>query len=208
MGQRNHRAMISGLIGISFGLFLYACGEIGGSGQCGGVESNGVCTNIESITPIYLDEEIISVDVIGGTDCDNDVTTVDPESFTTHQADVDFNAISLLPDETPGVPTFVTLTQYTIDYSLDPGPSSGPSIPQQRYNQSLKLETGSGATVRVIFFSLDLKEDYVNSGGNPSDYPSYTATYTFTGTDAFGEGIAVQGRTQFEIGNFNNCSSS
>ena len=208
MGRRNHRAKISGLIGIALGLFIYACGEIGGSGQCGGVESNGVCTTIEFITPIYLDEEVASVDVFQNPDCDNDPTTVDFEPMASHSADVDFNAVSLLPDETPGVPTFVTLTQYTIDFTLDTGPDSGPTISQRQYGETIKLETGSDITARVTLFDLATKGEYLNSGGNPLDYPSYTATYTFTGTDAFGEGIAVQGRTQFEIGSFDNCSSS
>ncbi len=61
---------------------------------------------------------------------------------------------------------------------------------------------------------LRVKEEYVAEGGHlgSSDFgfpfPSYTATYVFTGrTDFFSDDIRIQGSTEFTIGSFNTCGT-
>ncbi|MFQ5456079.1 MAG: hypothetical protein ACE5EA_07755, partial [Nitrospirota bacterium] len=64
---------------------LVSCGEIGGSGQCGGAATTGACIRIESIAP----------DNTSNVDAQQNICAIDPdtgdityESFTDHNAKI------------------------------------------------------------------------------------------------------------------------
>ena len=52
------------------------------------------------------------------------------------------------------------------------------------------------------FFGSQAEID-VRGANNPIH--SYTAKYTFTGTDSFANPVSVSGFTKFEMGNFDAC---
>jgi hypothetical protein len=71
--------------------------------------------------------------------------------------------------------------------------------------QTVTIPPISSVTVTLPFVSLAKKSEYVSKGGSLLAYPSYTATYTITGTDSFHNSVSVQGSAQFTIGAFDNC---
>jgi len=109
----------------------------------------------------------------------------------------------------PPATAFITLTQYTISYTLDPGSPAGPALTSRTFNETIKIDTGSSVTVTLPFVEISQKNEYVTGvGGSANANPprSYTATYTFTGTDQFNSTVTIRGFAQFSIGDFDNCS--
>lgn len=203
--------VLLGLIATGMAALLAACGEVGGSGQCGGIESNGVCLTVDSITPFYLGGGTSSVDVSRNFDCEGDgvASTDDIEAFTSHQADVEFSAVSLVPAGSIAVPPFFTITSYQIDFFPNTGFATGPDLLSRRYSETFRIDTDStGNSIRLVLVDLDGKDEWLANGGNDSEHPTYSARYTFFGTDAFDNEIVAQGVTTFEIGGFDYCSAS
>jgi hypothetical protein len=187
-------------------LIATACGEVGGSGQCGGAESNGVCITIDFITPNYNEEDTSSVDVNFNPDCNLDGTLDDPEFFSDHNAVATFSSVQLTADDSIAVPPFVTFTSYQIDYTQNTVPAIGPPIATTTFNETINIDTGTtGNQFPLELVPNSTKDQYLADGGDPATYPSYTATYTFRGTDAFNNEMTLQGSTSFEIGGFNYC---
>ncbi|HLB02704.1 MAG TPA: hypothetical protein VJM77_06185 [Nitrospiria bacterium] len=191
------------------GLFLImtGCGEE--SGQCGGVRDSGLCITIDTISPNDTAAgggETSDVDALQ-VDCDS-TAAVDPEPFGAHAADVKFSVNKTSPTvAVPPAPAFVTLTQYTISYALNPGSPSGPALTSRTFNDTIKIKTGASVTATLRFVEIAQKDQYLSGGGSVLTPSSYTATYTFTGTDELNNPITLSGGTQFTIGDFDLCSS-
>lgn len=187
-------------------LILTGCGEE--SGQCGGVRDSGLCITIDSISPndtaggggATSDVDALQVD------CDT-TAAVDPEPFGAHGADVTFSVSKIAPATVPPAPAFVILTQYTITYTLDPGSPSGPALTSRTFNETIKISTGLSVTTSLRFVEIAQKDQYVLLGGPLVPGASYTATYTFTGTDELSNPVTLTGHAQFTIGDFDLCSS-
>ena len=212
-----YRGLVAlGLLGLTVGLTLglLGCdnGGIGGSGQCGGADNSDACVQINTIQPVYLGQMTSNVDAVRDI-CtpDNPATPVDEtvlEPFTDHNAIVTISN-SPLPGVGPVADTSVTLQDFSISYTLNSCPASATSCPpldtlRAVPGQTVTIPPRSSVDITLPFVSLATKSQYV-SNGVPSGFPSYTATYIITGTDAFNNRVSVRGSAQFTIGDFNNC---
>src|SRR3569832_2455269 len=78
-------------------LLISACGDVGGSGQCGGVQDSGSCVRVENIIPTYKGANSSNVDTVLKT-YTNDPETNTPltfEIFTDHSAIVTVTNVPL-----------------------------------------------------------------------------------------------------------------
>lgn len=212
MERQNGRKILLGLSAAGLLALLYACGEVGGSGQCGGVAGTGACVRIEDIQPSYLDQQPVSnVDAVQDI-CINDPTDPsddEPEPFTDHDAIVTISN-SPLPGATDvTTDPIVTLQDYSISYTLNYCPFGAtcplldplPVAP----GQTTTIGPNSSRGIPYPFAQLSKKFEYVGKGGSIFAFPSYTAHYTITGTTTFNEKISLQGFAEFTIGDYNNC---
>jgi hypothetical protein len=194
---------------------LAACGgEIGGSGQCGGVEDSSVCVRIEGIAPVYLDDVVTSnVDAVHQPLCRENVPNDDgtrdivgAEPFADHNADLTISS-TLFPGAPPAFAGDVTLVDYAIRYTLNRCPSGSvcPALSSLVSAQTTVLPAGETITLRLPFAPLALRKEFLDEGGDAGAFASYTAEYTLTGTNSFNQVVSIQGAAEFTIGNFNNC---
>jgi hypothetical protein len=200
-----------GLLGItvSLTLGLLGCdsGGIGGSGQCGGASDADACVQINTIEPVYLGQTTSNVDVLRDR-CTSGQTSTD-EPFTDHNATVTISNTPL-PGVGPTGSTSVTLQDFSIRYTLNACPAGAtcPALDTLTVAPGLTvtIPPRNSVTITLPFVSLATKFEYASKGGSLLAYPSYSATYTITGTDAFHNSVSVRGSAQFTIGDFNNCS--
>ena len=196
--------VVLGLLGMALGVLGCDGGSVGGSGQCGGANDSDACVRIVTIEPTYLDQTTSNVDVVQGT-CPSGA----PESFADHNATVTLSNLPL-PGVGPTADTSVTLQDFSVRYSLNACPAGAtcPALDTLTVapGQTVTIPPISSVTVTLPFVSLAKKSEYVSKGGSLLAYPSYTATYTITGTDSFHNSVSVQGSAQFTIGDFDNCS--
>jgi hypothetical protein len=202
-------------------LLISACGEIGGSGQCGGGDETGACIQIESIVPKDDDKNTSSVDVLpsfcvdGMASSTAGTSTSKAEPFSSHDAELTVSN-KPLPGVLPANIGDVTLRKFSIRYTLNrclgsgticplptPLPPDGGTLPM---NTIVILANGS-SKFTLPFFPLDSKDEYVSASSFNSlfAFPHYTATYRLTGTDQFNRSVSVEGSQEFEIGAYNNC---
>jgi len=196
-------------------LLLSACGDIGGSGQCGGTSETGSCLRIESIVPEFDGKETPNVDSqqdICNLSEVSATTTAQFEIFKDHAAKL---TVSNRP--MPGVlvtdMTDITLEQYAITYKVNrcpPGASCPPNLTPLKVapGQTVVIPANGTVTFTLPFFPIAAVQDYKNQGGSHVDYPSYSATYTLIGTDSFKNPVSVVGSAEFTIGNFDRCSGT
>lgn len=190
-------------------LLISACGEVGGSGQCGGAEDSGSCVRIESIIPSYLGANTSNVDAAQDACVDSTGAVTGIESFTDHGA-----AILVSNSSLPGAPAnttrIVTLRDYSVEYSINrcPAGSVCPALTLLTVapGQTTVIPANGSVSFTLPFVPLATKDEYVRLGGSLGTFPSYTALYTITGTDAFNKSVSIQGAAEFTIGDFNNCS--
>ncbi len=215
MTQRHrHLGKRAGLF-IALIFLVGGCGDrIGGSGQCGGVDLNGVCVGVVSIQPTddvtgFGDTSDVDAYRLITGDCNADGTANDPEPFGRHAILVTFTMsnISTVDDEEPALPDFVTITGYTIDYSLNPNSSSGPPLTTRDFTgPTILVELDETVIETLRFVEIDTKTEYRNNQPLGSTvFPSYTATYTFRGTDQFNNPLTLVAHAQFTIGDFDLC---
>jgi len=207
-----------GLLGITLGLLGCDSGGIGGSGQCGGASDADVCVQINAIEPVYLGQTTSNVDALRDNCATATSTTPTPEPFTDHSAMVTISNAPL-PGIGPGTTasTTVTLQDFSIRYTLNACPA-GATCPALDTLAAAPVSTVTipargSVTITLPFVPLAKKFEYVSKGGSlgvPSGpnpvYPSYTATYTITGTDLFHNSVSVRGSAPFTIGDFDHCS--
>ena len=204
------------LVGLTLGLTLgvLGCdsGSIGGSGQCGGAAAADECVQINAIQPVYLGQTTSNVDAFRAI-CTSATPTTPAvlEPFTDHSATVTISN-EPLPGVGPGATatTTVTLQDFSIRYTLNACPA-GATCPDLDTltvapGSTVTIPPGSSVTITLPFVSLAKKFEYVSKGGSLLAFPSYSATYTITGTDLFHNSVSVQGSVQFTIRDFNYCS--
>jgi hypothetical protein len=187
-------------------LFISACGEIGGSGQCGGGEATGSCVRIESITPKYRDKNTSSVDVVQG-NCGTGTST--PEFFAAHNAELVISNRPIPPLKKEDI-SDVTIQNFSISYvkvlnNCPLGATCPPLISRDLLGQTVRVPVDGSVTVTLPFFDLASKKEYTDLFGSTSAFPRYNANYRITGTDSNKKSISVEGSAEFEIGNFDNC---
>ena len=200
-----------GLLGITLGLLGCDSGGIGGSGQCGGASDANSCVQINAIQPVYLGQTTSNVDALQRNCATATSTTPTPEPFTDHNAMVTISN-EPLPGVGPGATasTTVTLQDFSIRYTLNACPA-GATCPgldtlTGAPGPTRVIPPGGSVTITLPFVSLATKSEYVSKGGSLLVPPSYSATYTITGTDLFHNSVSVRGSAQFTIGDFDNCS--
>jgi hypothetical protein len=221
---RFDRKIILLVPGTALMALLAGCGdEVGGSGQCGGVGDTGTCIKIESISPTY---EVGGGEDISNVDAFMDVCSVDEQTgeqtfevITDHGANVTFRN-ETMPGAANDTSRDVTITQYTLTYTLNRCPS-GATCPQLSSivspGQSILLRANETVTVPLKFVDLATKMEYAEGvggslfpphGASAVEFPSYDAVYTFEGTDIYNNPVALQGSAEFTIGDYNNCDGS
>jgi hypothetical protein len=187
------------------------CGQIGGAGQCNGVDVTGVCVTVDAIVPtdpVGFGADTPDVDAVQEGDCDGDPTTVDPETFGEHDAKLSISATLMTGVNSPPAPAFITFTSYTVEYV----PSStnlvaAPALTTQSHGPfSMKVNTdGTSVTDTVEFVNLQTKKEYVDGGGSLYPPGSYSAKYTLKGTSQFSDDVVLIGSATFNIGDYDNC---
>jgi len=199
-------------------LILWGCGEMSsGRGPCGGgIEAEGSCVRVEKMEPAFIlgvlgEEEpkvllTSAVDIFLNPDCDGDPATVDPEPFADHSAKVTFSN-TLLPDIDQKHQRDVTLTGYTVAYSLAHCPEGlqCPLLTPNQIGATLFLPAGGTEEFSLVLVTLGTKNEYLQKGGGVNAFPTYTATYTFSGEDEFGSPISLTAATGFTVGDYDFC---
>ena len=205
-----------GLVGLLF-LFIASCGDIGGSGQCGGAEGTGACLRIESVEPKYNEKKSSNVDTVRDI-CNFFEVKKNPadteakfELFTDHSAELTVSNKPL-----PGVRgediSDITLVDYRLAYSQPNLCPSGANCPtsltalQVAPGQTTVIPANGPVKFTLPFFQISSKDEYNVLGGSPNAYPSYTATYTIRGTDSFRNPVIITGSAEFTIGNYDYCT--
>jgi hypothetical protein len=200
--------MLGGLLGLM--LLLPGCGDVGGSGQCGGVESSGTCVQIQSIIPTYLGENTRNVDIFQNV-CDATTIPLTMEDFEDHAADITINN-TFLPgvDESLSMP--VTLQNYSISYSVNACASSAdcPALDTFTVSPGETITIPANSSVKATFPLVPLQKKIefntkLLASGGVISFPSYTAHYIITGTDFFNHPISVEGYTEFTMGAYDHC---
>jgi len=190
-------------------LLISACGDVGGSGQCGGVQDSGSCVRIENIVPTYKSTPTSNVDAVLSA-CSVDPVTGAPltfEIFTDHEATLTVTNVPM-----PGAPLTspepVTLLDYSITYSVNRCPvgATCPALTPLVASQTTLVLPNISTSFQLPFVPLSTKQEYVSLGGSVNSFPSYTATYVITGTNASKKPISIQGEAEFTIGDYNTCS--
>ncbi len=207
---RMNWCMFLALLGL---LVLTGCGDdqVGGAGQCGGAESSGICVTVDLIEPGSISlPDSDDVDAVQNLDCDGDPATDDPEEISRHFADVTFSATNLIPSNepgiTPGVPIFVTLTQYSIEYTADEGNVLPvPTLTNRVFNETIRIDVDGSTTVTLALVEIAQLVEFNQQGGAAGPIQSYTAKYTFSGQDSLGNGVSVAAFKKFQIGDFDTC---
>jgi hypothetical protein len=194
--------VLVGIVGL-----LVSCGEPGGEG-CGGIEDIVSCVSITSITPTNIAGESTSdVDVVRDI-CSVDTTTGEAtlEPFGAHNATITFSNTAF-----PGSSgsQAVTLQSVSVSYRLNTCLSGAVCPPLPGFTQSvstLVIPESSTVSGTFPFVPINVKEAYVDQGGDTTRFPSYSADYIFTGqTQFFSETITIQGSASFTLGNFDLC---
>jgi hypothetical protein len=194
-------------------VFLWGCG--GGPGAPGskGTEDTGVEVDA-TITPVSLGSNTNPVDAFQDI-CDEGPPQV-REKITDHSATLTLTARLINPNTTFQAGTLY-VEKYTIKFSASSDSINAPPIQPDMEPQTIVIPapTGTGLTTvkdTVILVDLIRKEQYkadVTSGQYNSfgqDYlNNYTALYTFTGKNEYGENFTFEARTNFQIGKFDNC---
>jgi len=209
-----------GLLGITLGLLGCDGGGIGGSGQCGGASDADTCVQINTIQPFttIMGTMVSTSNVDAFQDICTLATPAVLEPFTDHSAMVTISN-EPLPGVGPGVgptaETNVTLQDFSIRYTLNACPAGAtcPALDTLTVAPGLTvtIPPTNSVTITLPFVPLAKKFEYANKGGGhlpngTPTYPSYTATYTITGTDLFHNSVSVRGSAPFTIGDFDHCS--
>ena len=196
-------------------IFFYGCGG-GGPGSPGsdGSDKTGVIVDAQ-ITPTYNGENTYSVDSFQ-TQCEEGPPPV-YEFFTDHGAQFTFMARLVNPDTT-FPPGNLYIEKYTIKYYRSTDSIGAPPIETDVRYVTMKirpLPSGPGVSVDIysgVFVDLVRKDKYSSdmlSGRYSSSLAyinNYTAVYKFEGKNDFGEKFTIEAQTDFQIGNFVNCS--
>lgn len=198
-------------------LFLWGCGGSGPGGPGSqGTESTGLMVDV-SLVPTYLNTDgVYNVDVHQISDCDGDVSTNDPETFTDHGAVLTLTARWLNPNAT-FTPGYLYIEKYTIEYRRSEDSIGAPPIVQDTRYKSITITpsaTGSDTSQVIdsaIFVDLPRKTKYYTdaTSGQYSSHPAYinnyTATYIFEGQNQYGVRFTLTSQVPFSMGSYDNC---
>lgn len=196
-------------------IFINGCGEVGGSGQCGGVATAGACIMISNIAPSYFGETTSNVDIVPNL-CVDPATgaTTGVEQYGDHFASISFLNFPL-PGAIIETMPIVTIQNYSISYTLNECPTGAtcPALDTSLFNPGDSFtifpdadpKIPTGITKDLSFFSIRKKDEFISKGGTTNSYPSYSANYIFNGTTTFNQSISVSGSVEFTLGDFNNC---
>lgn len=198
---------------------LVGCGGGDGPGSPGsrGTEDTGVTVDVRIITPTYFDDNTSSVDAFR-VDCDPDSEVTDPEPFADHSATVEFTARLLNPN-TNIQPGILYIEKYTVEYRRSNDSIGAPPIESDTRFMTIQITPPQGAEVNevtvagLILVDLKRKDQYAEDifsgrySAGPAGLNNYTAIYTFSGKNEYGEKFSFKGQTDFQIGNFCNCGS-
>ncbi|MBI3810807.1 MAG: hypothetical protein HY283_01170 [Nitrospirae bacterium] len=191
------------IVGIALG-----CGQVGGAGQCNGVDVTGACETVDSVVPtdpLGAGGDTPDVDAYQTAVCPTSGTA---EPFGEHKANVTISA-NLMPGVTSSAaPAFIEFTSYTIDYT--PSPTNliaAPPLTSQAFGPiSFKVKTdGTQVTQTLEFVNTVTKKEYVDLGGSKNPAMTYSAKYTFKGTSEFAKDVALVGSATFNMGDYNYC---
>ncbi|ETX09050.1 MAG: hypothetical protein ETSY2_01765 [Candidatus Entotheonella gemina] len=207
---------------IGIGLLAASCLLLGCEADiredCGGVGGVISCISIDSIQPVDENGQASSnVDALPSTCPDGSV-----ELFTDHSATITFANRPFPSSDSPTqVNTdgslLLTILNYSVTYTLNDCPPRATGCPaltgfSVSPGQTFTIPANGSVSDTFPMVPLRVKEEYVAEGGHlgASDFgfpfPSYTATYVFTGrTDFFSDDIRIQGSTEFTIGSFSGC---
>jgi len=196
------------------GLFILSgCGDIGGAGQCAGVEASGACTTLDSIDPVDGSGNLSpNVDAFIIDDCDGDPDTVDPETgLFDHRAEVTISYNLQSGVTAPPAPDFFTVRTYVIDYIPNPSnnPTFGLAPPLSSWEfpaDNKRILSNTTVTLQFELFPVITKFEYQNAGG--SENPMfYTVLFTFLGKNEFNDDVVLQGSTNISVANWDLCGS-
>lgn len=197
-------------------LFLWGCGGSGPGGPGSqGTESTGLIVDV-SLMPTYKNANHYNVDVYQNTDCDSDVTTNDPETFTDHGADLTLTTRWLNSNSkiTPGT---LYIEKYTIEYRRAEDSIGAPPILQDTRYETITVTPPATSTDKatltksVMLMDVPRKDKYYTdaTSGQYSSHPSYinnyTATYIFEGQNQYGVRFTLNAQTSIAVGNYDYC---
>lgn len=187
------------------------CGQIGGAGQCNGVNITGMCVTVDSIQPtdtVTGFGDTSDVDAFQSADCDGDPATSDPEKFGKHSAKVTISATLMTGVSSPPAPAFVTWTGYTIDFvASSTNLVSAPSLSSQAFAaDNLKVNADTPTTWTFEFVPSQTKSEYANNSGPQWPPATYSAIYTFKGETQFKQDVEIKSSASFNIGNYDLCA--
>ena len=192
--------------------------------DCGGVGSVISCVSVDRIVPTDGREGAETSNVTAVATCSDG----EPAPITDHFADITFSNRQF-PASTGDVSGdgsqvaidgsfLLTILHYSVSYSLNDCPPRATGCPaltgfSVSPGQTFTIPNNGNVEHSFPMVPLRVKEEYVAEGGHLGSsqfgfpFPSYTATYSFTGrTDFFSDEIHFEGSTEFTIGSFENCN--
>lgn len=207
---------------IGIGLLVASCLLLGCEADvredCGGVGGVISCISIDSIVPEDISGQPTSnVNAVPITCPDGSVLP-----FGDHAANVTFSNRPFPSSDSPTQANIdgsllLTILNYSVTYTLNDCPPRATGCPaltgfSVSPGETFTIPTNGSLSRTFPMVPLRVKEEYVAEGGHLGasnfglPFPSYTATYVFTGrTDFFSDDIRIEGSTEFTMGSFGSC---
>lgn len=179
-------------------------------GACGSSDVSDVERDFSvSMTVTDAGETTRDIDVIGNPDCDGDVTTVDPETFTNVSAD-----ITIFVSDTG---LAIRVESYTVDFLPLQSPDwtgtliTPPTLlsyPDAMLDSDW-IDTGTSSTISgITVMTVDTKTEYEGkclAAGLVNRVSLYTIRVTLSIVDEEGDRFSLVVNEQVALGNYNNC---
>jgi hypothetical protein len=176
-------------------------------GACGSSDVSDVERDFSvSMTVTDAGETTRDIDVIGNPDCDGDVTTVDPETFTNVSAD-----ITIFVSDTGLAIRVESYTVAFLPHRSDDGsgnlvtPPSLNSYPDAMSNSDW-IDTGTSSTITgITVMTFDTKDEYLSKWAGVQEVGLYTIRVTLSIVDKAGKRSTLVVNEQVNLSFYDNC---
>ncbi len=188
-------------------IFVSCGGDYGSPGTTGVKETNVDWRQV-AVVPRDISTITSDVDISNATDVADICPGEMPPVTRDHFADISAQAVQVLDTRPAGAQQ---ITGYTIQYiPVTPGAPGVPGITNNFFaSVFLNNGVGSASITNTILMSADRKASLFDHNAIKASGPvSYTAVYTVSGQDSFGNPFSFKGQAGFRVGIFNACSGS
>jgi hypothetical protein len=197
-----------GLAALAAASVVTLTGCFDASTRCGEATPSGACLSVLSVVPTVNGVSTSNVDVVQGKCGDpSEPLKQTWEPFTDH--DVVFTLSNDGPvnyHDPADLAPAVVINGFKAEFRLNQACNGCVGLPPlEGDGPTTTVRGGREASFSLPMMPLRSKQAFVDTGGDESQYPSYSVTYTLDGTDPTGA-FKIKASTNFTVGNFNNCA--